>query len=321
VGSEVRTILITGASGFLGTHFLDWFMRADEDFHLWPMDIKPHPLGIPYDLQDIELWLEDFDVEVDLAVHMAGVVGGRQKIEGDPLYNADQLRIDSSFFRWAVKHAKTVVYPSSSAVYGARLQDGVGVPLTEAMCDITKDTWLAPDEMYGFTKLAGERLAWSAAKYGLNTLVVRPFSGYGEGQTFDYPVPSIARRALRREDPLTVWGPGTQTRDFIHVNDLIAATMARLEHPVEGVDVMNIGSGTAMSFNDVAKICASIVGYSPEIVNLVDKPMGVQSRFCDPSKMLRYYEPKIDLDEGLDRVITFIRAGEETAGAEDDQGR
>jgi nucleoside-diphosphate-sugar epimerase len=316
----VRSILVTGASGFLGSHFLDWFLRADEGFDLWPMDIVPHPAGLPYDLQDIELWLEDFNVDIDIAIHMAGVVGGRQKIEGDPLYNADQLRIDSVFFRWAVKHAKTVVYPSSSAVYGAQLQVGSGIPLSESLCDVTRETWLAPDEMYGFTKLAGEKLAWSAAKYGLNTLIVRPFSGYGEGQSFDYPVPSIARRALHREDPLVVWGPGTQTRDFVHVTDLVSAVMARLEHPVDGVDVMNIGSGTATSFNEVARTCADIVGYDPQIVNLGDMPTGVQSRYCDPKRMRRYYEPKVSLRDGLERVITFIRDGEETAGAQDAAG-
>jgi nucleoside-diphosphate-sugar epimerase len=316
----VRTILITGASGFLGSHFLDWFIRNEEDFDLWPMDIKPHPAGLPYDLQDMELWLEDFDIDVDIAIHMAAPVGGREKIEGDPLYNADSLRLDSVFFRWAVKHAKTVIYPSSSAVYGVQLQGNDAHSLHEGMFSAKNPTWLAPDEMYGFTKLAGERLAWAAAKYGLNTLVVRPFSGYGEGQSFEYPVPSIARRALHREDPLEVWGPGTQKRDFIHVTDLISATMARLEHPVDGYEVMNIGSGHATSFNDIARICSEIVGYEPEIKNLVDKPMGVLNRFSDTGRMNRYYQPKVSLREGLERVITFIREGEETASAEDAAG-
>ena len=316
----MKTVLITGASGFLGSHFLDWFIRSDDDFDLWPMDIKLHPAGLPYDLQDMELWLEDFDIDVDLAIHMAAPVGGREKIEGDPLYNADSLRLDSVFFRWAVKHAKTVVYPSSSAVYGTQLQGTDAHSLHEGMFNAQDPTWLAPDEMYGFTKLAGERLAWAAAKYGLNTLVVRPFSGYGEGQSFEYPVPSIARRAMRREDPIEVWGPGTQKRDFVYVTDLISATMARLEQPVEGYETMNIGSGFPVSFNDVARICAEIVGYEPEIRNLADKPMGVFNRFADTGRMRRYYEPEVRLREGLERVITFIRAGEETAGAEDATG-
>jgi len=175
--------------------------------------------------------------------------------------------------------------------------------------------------MYGFTKLAGERLARSAAKYGLNTLVVRPFSGYGEGQSFEYPVPSIARRALHREDPIEVWGNGNQTRDFIHVKDLIGATMARLEAPVDGYETMNIGNGFGISFNDVAKTCARIVGYEPQIKNLLDKPVGVQHRFADTSRMWRYYHPQVRIEEGLERVVNFIRSSEETEShAEDVQG-
>jgi nucleoside-diphosphate-sugar epimerase len=316
----VKTVLITGASGFLGSHFLDWFMRSPDDYDLWPMDIKPHPLGIPYDLMDMGLWLEDFDIDCDLVIHMAAPVGGREKIEGDPLYNADSLRLDSLLFRWAIKHAKTVVFPSSSAVYGVSLQGAHAIALNEGMFNAQNPTWPAPDEMYGFTKLAGERLAWSAAKYGLNTLCIRPFSGYGEGQSFEYPIPSIARRALHREDPIEVWGSGEQRRDFVYVNDLIEATMARLERPVEGYETMNIGSGYGTSFNEVARICAEIVDYEPKIANLVDKPVGVQNRFADTARMYRYYEPKTRLREGLERVIAFIRAGEE-ASAEDDPGQ
>jgi len=331
----VKTVLITGASGFLGTHFLDWFMRSDEEYDLWPMDIKPHPMGIPYDQQDLGAWLEDFDVDCDLVIHMAAPVGGREKIEGDPLYNADSLRLDSALFRWAVKHAKTVVYPSSSAVYGVGLQGTNAHQLNEGFFSAKDPTWLAPDEMYGFTKLAGERLAWASERYGLNTLCIRPFSGYGEGQSFEYPIPSIAKRAIDREDPIKVWGTGEQRRDFIYVRDLIAATMARLEHPVQGYETMNIGTGRATSLNDVARICAEIVaaggpngpdaetrGYAPRIENLIDKPVGVTTRYSDTARMTRYYEPKTGIREGLERVVAFIRSSEEGDGsAEDAPGR
>jgi len=316
----VTTVLVTGASGFLGSHFLDWLIRnKSDDLDLWCVDLNPHPLGIPYDHQDLGLWLEDFDVDCDLVFHMAAPVGGREKIEGDPLYNADSLRLDSALFRWAVKHAKTVVYPSSSAVYGTVLQDADGQPMFEGQFDPSGMTWLAPDEMYGFTKLAGEVLAWKSVAYGLNALCIRPFSGYGEGQSFEYPVPSIARRALHRENPLTVWGPGTQRRDFIHVDDLVAATMARLERPVEGYEALNLGSGRGTDFDEVARICAEVVGYSPHILHRVDKPVGVTSRVADVTRMRQFYEPKVGLREGLERVVNFIRSFEEAAGAQDDQ--
>jgi UDP-glucose 4-epimerase len=315
----MSTILITGAAGFLGSWFASRFVNEDEGHDLWMVDIAPNKNSLPMDSQDMGLWLEDFDVDVDYAFHFAAPVGGREKIEGDPLYNADSLRLDSLFFRWAIKHAKTVVYPSSSAVYGTSLQGPKAVALHEGLFNAQNPNWFAPDEMYGFTKLAGEMLAWKSAAYGLNTLCIRPFSGYGEGQSFEYPVPSIARRALHREDPLEVWGPGTQSRDFIHVTDIVDLTLAALADGVEGYQTLNLGSGYALTFNEIALACARIVGYEPEIVNLVDKPVGVQRRFADTARQHRIGEPKVSITDGLTRVIDFIRA-QEAESAEADQG-
>src|SRR5512141_116014 len=305
------SVLITGASGFLGSWFADWYIRQNLRVDLWLVDIQPHPTGIPVDQQDLEEWLSDFDRDIDTVFHFAAPVGGREKIEGDPLYNADSLRLDSVMFRWAIKHAKTLVYPSSSAVYGTHFQVAKGHQLQEGMFNPQNPNWYAPDEMYGFTKLVGEMLAYKASKYGLNTLAIRPFSGYGEGQSFDYPVPSIVRRALHHEDPLTVWGPGTQRRDFIHVSDVVAATMARLEHPLYGYESMNLGSGFAVSFNEIARMAAGIAGYEPEIHNLVDKPVGVDTRYCDNQRMARVYEPKVTLLQGLVRMMDWVRSLEE----------
>jgi nucleoside-diphosphate-sugar epimerase len=298
-------VLVTGSSGFLGSHFMDYCLRRGDS--VVGVDIKPDPKGSPGVAQmDLGQWLEVADRDFDLVIHMAAPVGGREKIEGDPLYNADSLRLDSLMFRWAVKHAKTMLFPSSSAVYGVQFQGKNAVALQEGMFSALNPNWFAPDEMYGFTKLVGERLAVSAAKYGLNTLCIRPFSGYGPGQSFEYPVPSIAMRAIRAENPIEVWGPGTQTRDFVYVDDIIGASMARLEQGVDGYETMNIGSGHATSFNAIAKICAKLCGYEAEVVNIADKPMGVMHRFSSNGRMLRYYTPQISLTEGLTRVLDYL---------------
>jgi nucleoside-diphosphate-sugar epimerase len=162
--------------------------------------------------------------------------------------------------------------------------------------------------MYGFSKLVGERLAYTTEKYGLNTLCIRPFSGYGEGQSLEYPVPSIARRVVRREDPVVIWGSGSQSRDFVHADDLVGATVARLEAGVHGYQSMNIASGTPTTFNDVARMMAQIEGYEPAIVNDASKPEGVHARFGGTAEMSKYYTPKIGLAEGMERVVRFARA-------------
>lgn len=312
-------ILITGSSGFLGSHFIHHF-AGFEDVDIWTVDINPSYLGLPGDVMDMVEWLDGFDEQVDRVYHFASPVGGRMKIELDPMYNADALRLDQAIFRWAVEHATTLIYPSSSAVYPviAQKEGSLFGPLGEDLVDVRQDTWGRPDELYGLSKLVGENLAWTAARYGLHTLVIRPFSGYGPGQSFDYPVPSIARRAALREDPLVIWGSGSQCRDFVHVNDIVGATEARLAAGVEGVQVMNIASGTPTSFRTVARICAEIVGYSPAIESDESRPQGVALRFGKNDEMASFYPQElISLRAGLENVIADVRnriEAQETGG-------
>lgn len=301
-------ILVTGASGFLGSWFLDHFLKSQSPDDIWYMDIRPHPAGLPIDVEDMESWLSTFDEQVDLAFHFAAPVGGRMKIEHDPMYNADAFRLDSVFFRWAVTHAKLAIYPSSSAIYPTSLQGSYGsLLLNEGFARPDHPNWSAPDELYGFTKLAGEYMAWKAAeKHGLSTLCIRPFSGYGPGQSLDYPIPSILARAKRREDPLTVWGSGSQTRDFVYVTDIVAATMARIEAGVSGYETMNISSGFGTTFQTIATVAAELVGYRPEIVFDLSKPEGVQDRRGDNQRMVHHWKPEVYLRDGLKYVLDSL---------------
>lgn len=310
MGRAMR-VLITGAAGFLGRWFvLHHLMQGDEVYGVdnrsnphssWPDELDPSMRFTT----DAGNWFHDagYIERFDLAYHFAAPVGGRLKIEGDPLFNADSLRLDSEFFRWAINHVDTAIYPSSSAVYGVSLQTGAGHLLHEGMFHPGNPNWLAPDEMYGFTKLVGEKLAWTAETYGLNTLCIRPFSGYGEGQSSEYPIPSILARARAKENPLTVWGSGQQARDFIHVEDLVKATVARVTAGVSGYQSMNISTGNATTFLQVAAIAAQLVGYSPDIVTDESKPQGVSNRRGDANRMHRYYHPTITLEKGLCRVL------------------
>lgn len=304
-------VLITGAAGFLGRNFARFHIaKGDEVFGIdnlsnphsrWPDELGE---GLKQDAYEYFRWSKD-GLEWDVVYHFAAPVGGRLKIEGDPLFNADSLRLDQEMFRWAVRQEQqpVVVYPSSSAVYGVTLQGKNGQALSEGMFHPANPNWLAPDEMYGFTKLAGEVLAWKSAAYGLRTLCIRPFSGYGEDQSLEYPVPSIAARVARREDPLTIWGSGLQTRDFIHVSDVVRATTARLDAGISGYESMNIGSGRATSFLTVAQALAGLAGYEPEFATDPAKPEGVQNRWCDTTLMRRYSQPRVSLMEGLLRVL------------------
>ena len=241
----------------------------------------------------------------DDVFHFAAIVGGRLKIDGDPLMVALDLSIDSEFFYWITRHKPArVLYPSSSAAYPTSLQTTEGaIALSEGDIDFTKNLG-TPDMTYGWTKLTGEFLAQIAAKhYGVSIVCIRPFSGYGEDQETSYPVPAIALRAAKKENPFEVWGSGKQGRDFVHIDDIIDLIQILMDNVSDG-SAYNIGSGKLTSFLDLIDVFTSFAGYKPTIKPLLDKPVGVHSRYCkmDVVEEKFGWKAKISLEEGMRRV-------------------
>lgn len=311
-------ILISGAAGFLGRRFTEFYDKPENTivaidnmqspYAKWP---NLH-YGWKY-RQDIRDYIENTvgNDMFDIVIHMAAPVGGREKIEGDPLFNADSLSIDATVFRWAVNHARTLVYPSSSAVYPIDCQT-IDYPrkLNEILVNPVLPDWGKPDEMYGFTKLTGEYLAFKAQDYGLRTIVLRPFSGYGPGQSQEYPFPSLMRRIVNREDPFVVWGDGEQTRDFIHVNDIVRLTdKVVFDDRAQGYFPINLGTGVPTSFNSLSRQAFLIEKWSPKhIEHLLDKPVGVEYRVADTVRMSRLdLVPEIGLQQGIEEVLEYER--------------
>ncbi|MFN5370959.1 MAG: NAD-dependent epimerase/dehydratase family protein, partial [Bacteroidia bacterium] len=168
---------------------------------------------------------------IDDVFHFAAIVGGRAKIDGDPMMVALDLAIDAEMFYWAVNYKPArLLYPSSSAAYPVDLQSESGaIALKES--DINFKRMGEPDMTYGWSKLTGEFLAKIAAShYGLKVTCIRPFSGYGEDQDLTYPVPAIAARAAKKEEPFEVWGSGYQGRDFVHIDDVIDCILLAMDH-------------------------------------------------------------------------------------------
>ncbi len=282
-------VLLTGSDGFVGREFQRHFQDAGDTVTC--IDIKSN--------MDCRDYFKKSVTQFDLVVHLAAVVGGRMTIEGDPLRVATDLAIDSDMFNWAVKTEQPrVVYYSSSAAYPIKLQTSEHY-LTET--DIQLDKIQTPDFSYGWAKLTGEMLAGYAEEQGVRVHVFRPFSGYGEDQDLDYPFPSFMQRIKDRDNPFIIWGDGHQVRDFMHIEDIVDATMTLVEFDVHGPT--NLGLGRPTSFTDLAHMAFHAVGYEPKLKYLLDKPVGVQFRCSDPSKMLRYYKPKITLEEGIERAL------------------
>lgn len=286
-------ILITGDAGFVGRYF----RKALDGHDIVGVDIKN---GL-----DARKFFAEDNTHFNLVIHLAAVVGGRATIEGAPLSVAVDLAIDSELFQWALRtKPDKIIYYSSSAAYPIEYQELQDKrALSEDDIDLANTK--SPDFTYGWAKLTGEILADYARKEGLNVYVFRPFSGYGEDQSLDYPFPSFIKRGVEKADPFIIWGTGNQTRDFIHMEDVVAATLEAVKQNIEGP--VNLGLGRPTSFNELAEMVAQECGYFPVFERKLGAPEGVQYRVCNPEKMLSFYTPNICLEEGISRAVKYMR--------------
>jgi UDP-glucose 4-epimerase len=325
-----KKYLVTGGCGFVGRNLAKRLM--DLDGEVWIIDnlftgrhpdewfSKKHKKSQLHFIHAdaIEIFLDELKgnsksilPKFDDVYHFASVVGGRELIDGDPILVATDLAIDSLFFLWATRNSKKIkriLYASSSAAYPVKLQTKKeSVALKESYLDFDKNKIGVPDMTYGWSKLTGEYLSkFAASKYDMHIACIRPFSGYGEDQEAVYPIPAIANRVARRENPLTVWGDGKQGRDFVYIQDFIDAFFIVLDKINDG-SAINIGSGKLTSFLEVLEIFSSIAGYKPEIKKLTNKPVGVAKRYANITKIKKMgWKPKIRNEEGFERVLDFM---------------
>lgn len=283
----MKTALVTGSAGFVGRHMARELVNRDWDVDLWDIVNGLNALSLFHGGETV----------YDLVVHAAARAPHRVAINGQPATHLYNQLLDAAMFDWAVRtRQRRVLYLSSSAVYPIALQTGeFEYRLTES--DVDLDDVAQPDARYGWTKLTGEQLARSATQAGLKVHIVRPFSGYGEDQSLDFPFPAIIARA--RDGDLSVWGPPGQTRDWIHIDDVVAGALAVID--AEEFRPVNLCSGRGIEMGELACLAAgkesAAVEYDPA------KPTGVAYRVGDPTRMNEIYTPRVSIEEGVARAL------------------
>lgn len=292
-------VFISGCFGFVGRAFATRLL--EDGYSVCGCDI----VGSKH--EDVRDYIKYVPADnFDLIIHCAAVVGGRRLIDGDPLLVANNIAIDSDVFYWVAKAEKKpkVIYFSSSAAYPAELQTRrMHCLLSESMQGFNARLGLPEMTSYGFTKLAGEYLAKVAREqHGVDVKVYRPFGGYGENQSLDYPFPSIIKRVVDRENPIVVWGSGEQQRDFIHIDDIVEAVLATYDKAWP-FPALNLGTGIGTSFVQLAKMACAVAGHKAKIVADETKPEGVFARVADPFCLNQFYQPKISLTEGIEQAL------------------
>lgn len=300
-----KQALITGSDGFVGRHITK--LLEDKGWRTLGIDITQGNDAVKYFQRGTDRF--------DLVVHAAYVVGGRATIDGTNTALISNELLDVSMFDWALRtKQKAVLYFSSSAAYPVWRQekeyvDSLGQQHFKSLRedDVTledRDYPILPDTHYGWAKLNGERLARVAGENGVRVHVVRPFSGYAEDQSLDYPFPSIIRRAT--DGDLSVWGPNGQTRDWIHISDVVEGAYAVYKNDERRP--VNLCTGRGVEMGDLMvkawKYAQPIPSsYTPEITYLTDKPTGVFHRVGNPTRMNEHYKAKVSLEEGIKRAL------------------
>ena len=153
-------------------------------------------------------------------------------------------------------------------------------------------------DMYGMSKLAAECMLKFAK---VKSHIMRPFTIYGPGQSMDYPLPAIIQRAKQGE--CSVWGSGTQVRDWVHISDALRV----FEYLIDREDpiVLNIGTGIPLTFKEVAEIIyKEIHGSKIPVQTQIQEPEGAGYRYADTTLLDSLnLLPRIPFHEGVRSMI------------------
>jgi UDP-glucose 4-epimerase len=316
-------VLITGGAGFVGSHLAEALLdRGDEVYVLDDLStgsidniahLKSHAkFHYTIDTVTNEPLLAELIDRCDTVVHLAAAVGVKLIVESPVRTIETNVHGTEVVLKVANKKKKLVLIASTSEVYGKSAK----VPFNEnddlVLGPTSKHRWA-----YACSKMIDEFLAlayWKERR--LPVIIVRLFNTVGPRQTGQYGmvVPNFVRQALANE-PITVFGDGTQSRSFTYVGDVVTAVVALINEPRAIGQVFNIGNGKEISIRDLALRIKEMTGSTSPIVT-IPYDQAYESGFEDmPRRVpdiakiraLIGYEPTVELDEILARVIGSLQ--------------
>jgi dTDP-glucose 4,6-dehydratase len=318
----MKTLLVTGGAGFMGSDFVRTMFEKHEDWHIIVLDALTYagnPENIPQEIKEsprFEFWYGDVnDLHLvnelvsrsDYVVHYAAETHVSRSLYNDRVFfTTDVLgtqSVVSAVYRWA-KRVERFVHISTSEVYGSALAE----PMNE-------DHPLMPTTPYAAAKCGADRLVWSyLVSYGIPGVIIRPFNNYGPYQHLEKLVPRLITSALM-DEPLTIFGTGEASRDWLFVEDTTRGVEAALLAPAEKVvgQVINLGTGRATSVREIALAVLRILGKPPDsLKHMKERPGDVQRHIAGiaKAKELLDWEPKVSLEEGLARTVQWYKENE-----------
>jgi dTDP-glucose 4,6-dehydratase len=318
----MKTVLITGGAGFIGSNFVRHLYNKYPDYRLLVVDALTYA-GNVHNCPDgamgsghYEFWYGDvrngelMDTLVgqsDIVVHMAAESHVTRSIYDNKLFFETDVLGTQAVANAIVKHRQRIdrfIHISTSEVYGTAMSDRMD-----------EEHPLNPMSPYASAKCGADRLVYSYwATYNIPAVIVRPFNNYGPYQHLEKAVPRFITSVLLGE-PLTVHGDGAAARDWLFVEDH-CEVLDRLLHAdsrkIIG-HVINVGTGRHRTVLEVAEAVLLAMGPSDsQIQSIGDRPGQVFRHTADTSKLKRLigWEPKLTFEHGLERTIRWYRDNE-----------
>ena len=273
-------VLVTGHKGYIGSHLYSELIRLGHDVH--GIDLKDG-LDILHCLPD-----EKFDY----VFHLAAIPKVSFCVSNPSYAMRQNVLVTSVLLEWAKDHGVQMVFFSSSAgVYGN------GGPF--------------PSSPYGLHKLMSEmECKLFSELYGLDTVCLRYFNVYSEDQPFEgsYSTAISAWMQMIRESiPLRIDGDGEQTRDFIHVEDIVLANIYAMQHPKRfNGESFDVGTGESISLNYIKDFINSI--HNVEWINNSERIGDIRHSMSDVSSFKNLgFETVVSIEQGLERCFKEIK--------------
>jgi len=303
-------VVVTGGAGFIGSHIVEHWLKEKAEVHvldnlrsgyLSNVEIFPKVIFHNGSITNRDLVFKVLD-GADYVHHLAALVSVPESIEKP--HECFEINVDGLInVLNASKElgVKKVVLSSSAAIYGDN-------PVSPKTTDMKPE----PKSPYGITKLDGEYyLNMYQEMFRLGTISLRYFNVFGPRQDpksqYAAAIPIFIDRALKNQ-PIFIYGDGTQTRDFIFVKDVVKANLLAATNK-EASGVFNVANGSAISINEIVNLIIKITNSKSTVVYQKNRPGDIKDSLAsisDTKEQLKF-NPQINLKEGLEETIKYFR--------------
>lgn len=310
----MHKFLVTGGAGFIGSNLIQKLLREGhrvrvvDNFstgnweNLKDLCCEDSALEIVIDdIRDLEA-LKKATSGMDYVIHLAALSSVAESVKDPVSYNSVNVEGTVNVLMASRdEKVKKVVYISSSAIYG----DNPELPKRE-------DTKSEPLSPYAVSKLAGEHYCKIFHSiYSLNTVILRLFNVFGPRQNPESEYSAVIPKfvlSLLKEQPITIYGDGAQSRDFIYVENVIDGILSACRARRVAGERINIAGGQRTSLNTLVEVLSELIDNHTKPIYVAARSGDVRHSLADISraKKLLGYEPKVLLREGLEKTIGWF---------------